>query len=246
MEVESPQCTSTPKKSTPISQEHSVLLVPDTDDSDSSEDDGSYFGEAVMDTAHDTDGASTSLEDSVEIQDSDVSEDESFSQSPCEPFDSAELAEVSVQGIASPAGASPAGASSAGASSAGASSTGCTAGYKLIFDNIDKNIKPRYMRSESQTRSLHYIQSYALKDRIDYARRCSGVTPTEFNVYDILPTGDDYKSLKNHFSTHVSRIMVEYLPFFSNDFKNLTPKHIPHKYLKEMSMKSHIVSQNLR
>ena len=34
------------------------------------------------------------------------------------------------------------------------------AGYKLVLDNIDKNVKPRFMRSDSQTLSLHYVQVY--------------------------------------------------------------------------------------
>ncbi len=41
-------------------------------------------------------------------------------------------------------------------------------GYKIVFDNIDKNVNPRHMRSDNQTRSLHYVQSYAVKDRINY------------------------------------------------------------------------------
>ena len=44
------------------------------------------------------------------------------------------------------------------------------AGYKLVFDNIDKNVKPRYMRCDAQTKSLHYVQVYGGKDRVDYSR----------------------------------------------------------------------------
>lgn len=40
-------------------------------------------------------------------------------------------------------------------------------GFKIIGDNIDKNIKPRYYRSNTTVKSLHYYHSYALKDRID-------------------------------------------------------------------------------
>ena len=230
------------------------MLVPDSDDG-SSEDDINYFGEALMGTADDSDSESTSPSLEVSV-DSEVSEDEECcSESSCEPFESE--CEEDTQRLATQPSAQP----SATLLSASPSdltpsepapaelATPCTeasftAGYKLIFDNIDKNIKPRYMRSDSQTRSLHYVQAYALKDRINYAQLCSGatVTPTEINVYDILPNGDDYKSLKGHFSTLVSRMIVEYLPFFADDFKDLTPRHISHKYSKEMSMKSHVVS----
>ena len=43
------------------------------------------------------------------------------------------------------------------------------AGVKLVFDNIDKTVKPRRMTLESQTTSLNYVQAIAVKDRIDYS-----------------------------------------------------------------------------
>ena len=44
-----------------------------------------------------------------------------------------------------------------------------TAGYKIVFDNIDKTVRPRYMTYTSQTQSLNYVQAYAVKDRVDYS-----------------------------------------------------------------------------
>ncbi len=44
-----------------------------------------------------------------------------------------------------------------------------TAGFKVVFDNIDMNVKPRYMRGDFQTRSLHYVNAYAVKDRINFS-----------------------------------------------------------------------------
>jgi hypothetical protein len=32
------------------------------------------------------------------------------------------------------------------------------AGFKIVFDNLDTNVKPRHMSAESQTQSLHYVQ----------------------------------------------------------------------------------------
>ena len=110
-----------------------------------------------------------------------------------------------------------------------------------MFDNIDKNVKPRYMRSDSQTVSLHYIQVYGVKDRIDYSS-LSSQKPTETNLYDILPSSEDYELLKKDFTILVSRIVHTHLPFFGDDFKNLVEKHIPHKYSAEMSKKSEVVS----
>ena len=38
--------------------------------------------------------------------------------------------------------------------------------YQIVGDNIDKNVKPKTMTSEHQTRSLHYFHAYAVRDRI--------------------------------------------------------------------------------
>ena len=42
--------------------------------------------------------------------------------------------------------------------------------YKLVGDNIDKNIRPREMRSDHQTKSLHYFHTYGVRDRVRYIR----------------------------------------------------------------------------
>ncbi len=61
--------------------------------------------------------------------------------------------------------------------------------YKLVFDNIDKSVKPRYMRSNVQTKSLHYVHMYCVKDRIDF----SGLSQVpksidiDDSLYSILP-----------------------------------------------------------
>ena len=56
------------------------------------------------------------------------------------------------------------------------------AGYKLIFDNPDKSIKPRYMRQDSQKIMLHYVQAYAVRDQINYSS-ISQEQRSETNLY---------------------------------------------------------------
>lgn len=114
-------------------------------------------------------------------------------------------------------------------------------GYKIVFDNIDKNVKPRFMRSEHQTRSLHYVQSYAVKDRVNFSSFSSEVR-TEVNVFDVIPDCNDLEMLKSNFKILVSRLIVKHMPFFSTDYKGIPQRHIPHKYSKEMSSKSEVVS----
>lgn len=36
--------------------------------------------------------------------------------------------------------------------------------YKLVGDNIDKNVRPRHMTSENQ---IHYFHTFAVQDRVD-------------------------------------------------------------------------------
>ena len=42
--------------------------------------------------------------------------------------------------------------------------------YRLCGDNIDKTVKPRYMRSDThKTESIHYFHSYAAANRVDFS-----------------------------------------------------------------------------
>lgn len=99
------------------------------------------------------------------------------------------------------------------------------------------------MSINQQSQSLHYVQAYAVKDRIDFStisdkREDEG----EQNLYSLLPDSEDYAILKKRFSIHVSRIVTTYLTFFNEDFQSLVERHIKHKYRKEMCMKSEVVS----
>ena len=40
-------------------------------------------------------------------------------------------------------------------------------GFKIVGDNIDKNVRPSHQRLDRQTQSLHYFHSFAVRDRID-------------------------------------------------------------------------------
>ena len=100
------------------------------------------------------------------------------------------------------------------------------------LDNIDKNAKPRFVHSDHQTHSLHFVHSYAVKDRIEFSQ-FSSKTPTAVNIFDIIPDEHDYKTLKSDFAVLTSRMIVEYMPFFSTEYKGIPLQHIPHKYSKQ-------------
>lgn len=117
-------------------------------------------------------------------------------------------------------------------------------GFKLVIDNIDKNVKPRYMRLDSQTQSLHYVQIYGVRNRIDLSKLLLLPRTGEICVYDVLPTTEDYRKMKETMAILVARIMTDNLPYFTHDFKSLVQRHIPHLYSHEMSTKSEVVSQS--
>lgn len=50
-------------------------------------------------------------------------------------------------------------------------------GFKLVGDNLDKNVHPRYGRIDHRTQSLHFFQLYAVKDRVNLMR-----IPTQASV----------------------------------------------------------------
>ena len=62
--------------------------------------------------------------------------------------------------------------------------------YRLCGDNIDKTVKPRYMRSDThKTESIHYFHSYAIANRVDFSdlsERYCYTNVTSIHVSDVL------------------------------------------------------------
>lgn len=117
-----------------------------------------------------------------------------------------------------------------------------TPGLKIVIDNIDKTVRPRDQRVDVQSKSLHYVQAYAAKDRINYSKFSNSPPPPEKSAYDLLPSTSDYQTLKDNFAILVAYILVKDIPYFSQDFKGLDPSHIAHQFSSEMSKTSEIVS----
>ena len=121
-------------------------------------------------------------------------------------------------------------------------------GVKIVIDNVDKNVVPRYMSSEKQTQSLHYVQMYAVHGRTDISQ-LSDDTPvrsptltTDDVVKTILPSPSDNDAMADYFSTSISRALVTHLPFFNHTSADVVQWHIPHAFTEEMSKKSEVVS----
>ena len=130
-------------------------------------------------------------------------------------------------------------------------------GFKIIGDNIDKNVKPRYYRNDKQVYSLHYYHSYAVKDRIDFSSspdksakpvsslythksvqhkfivyvsivfQIPNVTALPYN--QLPPSTSDNQTLMYHLSIPVSRVLTTYIPYFKTSFGDIVtqPTHSP-------------------
>ena len=79
-------------------------------------------------------------------------------------------------------------------------------GYKIVGDNIDKNVRASYQRLDCTTRSFHHFHAYAVLDRVDFSG-LSDVIPPQAAVDPLicLPSKDDIALLKRDISTLISR-----------------------------------------
>ena len=125
---------------------------------------------------------------------------------------------------------------------------GPVTGIKIVIDDIDKNVKPRFKNFEKQTKSIHYVQIYAVRDRTDISQLSDNppVKDPSLTVDDIcktiLPSREDNDAIAEYFSILVSRALVTHMPFFSMTFDDVVQWRIPHKFTEEMSQKSEVVS----
>lgn len=99
-------------------------------------------------------------------------------------------------------------------------------GFKVIGDNLDSTVRPRYMRKFGgfKTQSLHLFHAYAVQDRIDISNFCDIPLPTCLNspenlAISLLPTKEDDDITKKNFTCLFSRILVESCPFFETMFQ---------------------------
>ena len=136
--------------------------------------------------------------------------------------------------------------------------------YKIVGDNIDKNVRPSFQRLDRTTQSLHYFHSYSVLDRIDHST-LSNAKPDlgKIDTASLLPSAGDITKVKHDFAVLVSRyydynyathiaiiiIVVHGLKIgfwcnmseFSSQAKTVE-WHIPCKYDAEMAKKSKVVS----
>ena len=124
--------------------------------------------------------------------------------------------------------------------------------YQFCGDNIDKNVKSRYFRTDkSPGTSLHYFNYYAVKDRIDFSHMKEEPITSEQSdmkqvALSLLPTPEDDTALQNNICVIMSRILYNNIPYFKHTFDGVIDWHIHHDYYKEMCQPSEWVGKLIR
>lgn len=116
-------------------------------------------------------------------------------------------------------------------------------GFKVVGDNLDKNVKPRYMRIDKRTQSLHYFNAYAVKDRVDCSEDSTEHQqfPPTCDPQTILPNQDDHFQFFENCSILLGRILVKHIPILSS-LSDATVWHIRHEQSQAMKETSIVVS----
>ena len=84
-------------------------------------------------------------------------------------------------------------------------SINCWNGFKLIGDNIDKNIYRSFQRLNYGTKPLHYFHSFALLDRADFSGLSDEPPKRDIDFNTVLPTSDDIVHLRKSFVILITR-----------------------------------------
>ena len=116
-------------------------------------------------------------------------------------------------------------------------------GFRLVGDNLDKNVKPRDMRISHQTTSLHYFHAYALQDRISFQHLdtiSTMVVPEDLNFSVFLPSEEDNIKLQSNLEILVTRMLIKHVPGLQH-LSSRIHHHIEHQYSRNMALKSTVV-----
>ena len=68
-------------------------------------------------------------------------------------------------------------------------------GFKLVGDNIDKNVRPSFSRSDRSTQSLHYFHYYAALDRVNLSSFSDATPNTEVDAEKLVINQEDIAQL---------------------------------------------------
>ena len=115
--------------------------------------------------------------------------------------------------------------------------------FKLVGDNLDKSVRPRDMRMDSQTQALHYFHMYAVRDHINLTEFTDNQSLPEVSLADlkmIVTTTQDQEVLQKNFAILIACTLTKHMPF--KKFRSGLERHLVHERYEAMSAKSEVVS----
>ena len=114
--------------------------------------------------------------------------------------------------------------------------------FKFVGDNIDKKKGVRDIRVDYQGELKHMFSMLAVRSRVPShlapSGPCLDLASLPFSV--LLPTSHEIQEIQKNLVVLVSRILCQYMKPLSS-LSKAVPSHIPHKFSKEMAMKSESV-----
>ena len=81
-------------------------------------------------------------------------------------------------------------------------------GFKIVGDNVDKDVRPSFQRIDYKTHSLHYFHAYAVLDRIDLSNLSDSPPLKEIAASTFLSSPQDKSELTSNFEVLVSRYVI--------------------------------------
>ena len=111
--------------------------------------------------------------------------------------------------------------------------------YKIVGDNIDVSVCPRFLRVKKfKKKSLHMFHYYAAADRINLSGLCDDrkhqcLPSPDSMALSFLPSVDDDAALRDNISVLIARILIKHMPFMKMSFGDITLMHIKHPFSKE-------------
>ena len=115
--------------------------------------------------------------------------------------------------------------------------------FKFWGDNVDKKRGVRDVRSDHQGSLLHMYSILAGRSRTpaqDLSRTDCVCPLSQLHPHSLLPTSEDVVAVRRNLVVLVSRIITEYIDDLSV-LSKAVPQHIPHRYSKEMGVKSEVI-----
>ena len=83
------------------------------------------------------------------------------------------------------------------------------AGFKIVGDNLDKNIQRRHQTYERQTQSVHAFHYYGVVDRCDLSMLSdiAPTPPTTIACSNFRPSLDSLTAIEGNFCTYIARLV---------------------------------------